>query len=77
MADEETTTELLNPPVGKFPALQERLRTHLQQCYLRCEHSTKEIMQTATERAEMYNMMATETREGLTKDKQLFNAIEG
>lgn len=77
MTDEETTTELLNPPVGKFPALQERLRAHLQSCYLRCDHATRQIMQTASERAEMFEHMQTEVKEGFNRDQKMFNSMEG
>jgi hypothetical protein len=70
--------KILNPPVvGKFPNLQDQLRTHLQNCYLRCDHAVRQIQQAATERAEMYEHMVQETKEALDRDKALFNSMEG
>jgi hypothetical protein len=77
-AEMNGAAKILNPPVvGKFPNLQDQLRTHLNDCFLKCNTSARQIMQVATERAEMYAHMSSEVKEAFERDKVLFNGLEG
>ena len=62
---------------GKFPILQEELRTYLNANYQKCVEAARIIRKASDERADMYEKMADEVKNELARDRDYFNALEG